>query len=528
MKLHTPSPQTAWRSEPLLPVLPHTTSLEIYDLRSALPEIKLSVVSLVGLVNRGPARLYLLESDDDTFWLTQLDPAFPQKTPPVAPAGLLAHLLTVYREQVQGVVIYDPGLPDTINIATTLAALRCGLVVAPAQAEEFQAAPYHLPVLADLRTHGWKTRLQAYAWAYQHLLPECSHAMVAGFDPNTSSSLRAFLVAHRVFIYWLDGRKRLPALAPGGLCEHGLLKRILASFQPGSLHMGWYIHEPSGVRLSSSSALLTFASDFCTNLEVWSNLSLPTAQEEPVSAKAPDLPAEDHLLEQQTGQRTIYLSFTISDGDNLQYCQHHMLRLWHDRARGSLPLGWTITPALPLALPYQAAFYLKSASATDEFIAAPSGAGYILPSHWPVQYRNEFLQLTARYMQAMPIRVLQVLDQHTFLGMKFLNPDLQKLFVERLAACGLRGILSGSGSSCPSWQMRTGVPIYQNLGLAINPRSAAHLITRAVARGTRYINVYIFAWKVTPGDLQAIVKQLGEHVVVVTPGRLLELIESEK
>jgi hypothetical protein len=528
MKLHTTRPQAAWRSEPLFPVLPHTTSLEIYDLRSALSEIKLSVVSLVGLVNRGPARLYVLENDDDVFWLTQLDPAFPRQTSSVAPDVLLVHLLTAYREQVQGLVIYDPDLLDTINVATTLAALRDGLVVSPAQAEAFQAEPYHLPVLADLRTHGWKTRLQAYAWASQHLLPECSHEMVAGLNPNTSSYLRAFLVAHRVFIYWLDGRKRIPSLSLGGLCERGLFKRILASFQPGSVHLGWYIHEPSGVRLSSSSAILTFASDYCTNLEVWSNLSLPTQQVDPTPVKAPDQLTEADLFEKQDGQRTIYLSFTMSDGDNLQYCQHHMLYLWRDRARGSLPLGWTITPALPLIMPYQAAFYLKSASANDEFIVAPSGAGYILPSHWPVQHREGFLQLTARYMQDMPVKVLQVLDSNTLMGMKFLNPGLQKLFVERLAVHGLRGIFSGSGSSRPSWQLRAGLPVYQNLGLAINPQVASRLVTRAVARGTRYINIYVFAWKVTPGDLQGIVKQLGEHVVVVTPGRLLELIGREK
>lgn len=525
--MRTATTKAAWRAGPLIPSLPQTSSLDIYDLRAASPETVLSVSSLAGLVNRGQAKIYLVENDDDEFWLEQVAPALPRTRTPVT-GDLLEHLLIRYREHVGGLIIYDPALLDTRNVASTLAALRSGLVVSPEQARGLQGAPYSAPVLADLRIHGWKTRLQAYAWAYQHLLAECSPDLLAGLNPGVCGGLRSFLVTQRVFTCWLDARRTLPSPTLGWLCERSLFKRVLANFHPGAVHLGWFVSEPFGIRLTSSSALLTFASDHCTNLAVWSSLPGNPIQADtrvPVGVST----GQDITDEREYGRKT-YLSFTISEGDNLQYCQHRLLRLWRDPARGSLPLGWTIAPALKQVMPDMAAFYYRTATENDTFIAGPSGAAYILPSLWPHKHRVAFLQLSAEFMRAMNLAHLQVLDSRswfTWFNMRFLNPGLQKIFAAQLTACGLRGIFSGAGDLYPSWHLRAGLPIYQNLGLALNSQRALHLIRSAIARGTRFINIYIFAWTINPGDLQRIMEQLGDEVCVVSPARLLELLEQE-
>jgi hypothetical protein len=184
-----------------------------------------------------------------------------------------------------------------------------------------------------------------------------------------------------------------------------------------------------------------------------------------------------------------------------------------------------MAPALWRAMPRLAAFYRRTATANDILIVGPSGIAYMLPSHWPREYHQAFLQVTAGSLRAMGATLLQVLDSGTWFSMRFLASNLQELFAGQLAAHGLRGILSGAGGFYPSWRRRAGLLIYQNLGLALNPRCTLSLIQRALARGTRFINVYIFAWNITPGDLQSIVQQLGSSVRVVTPARLLELIE---
>ena len=521
-ELSTIVPAAAWPGEALLPPLVQTTSLEIYDVRAASPDRLLSLATLVGLLNRGPAKVYLIENGDDEFWLQQLDPALPCTRSAVVGDEVLDHLLRNYREQIAGLVIYDPALLDTRNVASTLAALRAGLAVSPELVSALQESPYGLPVLADLRTYGWKNRIQAYLWAANHLLPECSSDLLAGLDPGICGSLRSFLVTQRVFTCWLDARRILPSPAAGWHCERGLFKRVLANFRPGAVHLGWFISEPFSIRLTSRAAILTLASDHCTNLAVWS--TLPGAHEIPTRTVTEE--AQEALDAHAT-----YLSFTISDGDNLQYCQHHLLHLWRDPARGRLPLGWTIAPALWQTMPRLAEFYRQSATENDNLIAGPSGVAYILPSYWPRKQRAAFLQMTAAALQAVDLTLLQVLDSRTWLSwfsMKFLNPGLQELFATQLAAGGLRGILSGAGSFFPSWSQRAGLPIYQNLGLALNPERTLSLIQSARARGIRFINVYIFAWNINPGDLQRIVEQLDGDIRVVTPARLLEFIRQTK
>lgn len=127
----------------------------------------------------------------------------------------------------------------------------------------------------------------------------------------------------------------------------------------------------------------------------------------------------------------------------------------------------------------------------------------------------------------MGLTLLQVLDSSTLFSMKFLRSDLQKLFAAQLAPYGLRGIFSGAGSLDPSWQSCGDLLIYQNLGLAMSPRRTLELIRYAAGRGHRFLNLYIFAWNITPGDLLRIVEHLDDSFCIVTPGHLLELIQQK-
>jgi len=526
VSLYTDTHYAGEQAYRLFPALPQTTHLTICDLRLTAPDLQLTIATLAGVVNRGPQRLYFIESDDDIFWLSELGASLPRTRLALAGDDLLAHLLTEYRDHLTGLILYDPALPDTRNVASVLAALDDGLAVSPTQAQQLQNDPYRLPVLADLRIHAWKSSVQVYRWAYDHLLPRCSANLLAGLDPTISARLRSFLVTHRIFTCWLDTRRIARLSSPGWLSGRGLFRHILARFAPGSLYLGWFPDEPSGIRLTSRAALLTLASDHCTNLTVWSNLPERARESDPTLSGSPTLSLEDRAGAGRQAKRT-YLSFTFSDGDNLQYCQHRLLRLWQDPARGSLPLGWTIAPALGQAMPALAAFYRRTATANDEFIAGPSGAAYLLPSRLPRAQRAAFLQRTAASMQAMQLTLLQILDSNTRFSMKWLHPGLQKLFIAHLAPYGLRGVFSGAGSVSPSWHRRAGLPIYQNLGLAMTPQRTLQLILRAAARGQRFINVYVFAWRISPGDLFEIVKQLDGTFCLVTPGRLLELIEQE-
>src|ERR1051326_7976580 len=102
-------------------------------------------------------------------------------------------------------------------------------------------------------------------------------------------------------------------------------------------------------------------------MEVWSAIQ-PPADASPVTDTASVATA--------AVANKVYVSFTVSDGDNLQYSQHRMMKLWRDQARGSLPIGWTLSPVLMQAAPALAHYYRFTATPNDELIAGPSGAGY--------------------------------------------------------------------------------------------------------------------------------------------------------
>ena len=411
-----------------------------------------------------------------------------------------------------------------------IAAQHDRIVVSPAQATVI--APIHaFPVLTDLRTYGWQSRAQAYDWALHTLRENCSSRLVAGLDPK-NVNLRPFLVATRTFIYFLDSRDYLPDFNDNLTSERHLLNEVLATFPAGATHLGWFLDESSGVALTSKAAIPVLATDNFTNLEVWAAMQSPTEAIPQQSVHTVNTAVPEDAK--------VYVSFTISDGDNLQYCQHHMKDIWRDNTRGEVPIGWTIAPALRQLTPLLADYYQRSASANDEFIAGPSGAGYMFPSHWPKEQLTDFLHKTGECMQNMGLSLLEVLDTQWLessgiplvstlipTGMIFFADGRQQQFVQELRSFGLQGILSGAGLRHPTWKLIDGIPFYQNLGLAGNVKQTIDMIQHAIANNAQrplFLNVYILAWSMNPSLLKQVVQQLGEQCEIVLPSTLLAML----
>jgi len=541
-----------WSAGRLLPAFQTPKHLTVYDVRGASREVQLSAATMAGLLNRLEPMVYQIITDEDAFWLKELLGAIPQDTSPTSGDGVLDGMLIPFRSSIQGMIIYDPNFVDSINIATTMAGQNDCIVVSPGQAADLQQA-YNLPVYSDLRNQHWSSRSQAYDWARQNLLNGASAHAVAGLNPMTAA-LRSFLVANRIFVYWLDSSSS----------EQGLIAQIYNVFAPEAVHLGWFIDEPSGVKLTSNSALPVLATDLCTNLEVWTGVQPMTS----IAQSKPGGPAGT------IDSSRVYVSFTISDGDNLQYIQHRMLQRWQDPARGSFPLGWTISPVLSQAAPAMAAYYVRTATAQDEFIAGPSGAGYMYPSQWPQQQLQAFLQLTVQLMRSMNLRTLEVLDMSddstggaSMLGILqqaistlvslgpgasileilqqvipileasipglrgsqlFSNAALQSSYTQALSTLGLQGILSGAGVKIPGLTFSTGgIPVYYNLGLADSVQSTLDLVnsvTSIMRQRPLFLNVYLLAWKMGPSDIKQVIQQLGSGYEVVKPGTLLNMI----
>lgn len=529
-----------WSIGRLIPRFQTITHLDICTANVASHETLITLTTLVGFINRPQPKVSLITGDDDAFWLKEVFGNVPQNSMPETNDSALDALLDRYSNNIQGLVIYDSRLEDSINVATMLAAQKDAIVVSATQAAALQSK-YSFSVLADLSTYGWKTRLQAYSWALQNLRAGCSSRLVAGVDAK-NVALRPFLVATRAFIYNLDSRAYLPDLrslfTDGFLSERRLMRQIFASYEPGAVNLGWFVDESSGVNLTSRAAMPVLATDHFSNLEVWTAVQ-PTSTTSVVATS-------EHDEKATSTANTVYVSFTISDGDNLQYSQHRMKNIWRDDARGTLPIGWTISPALLQAAPLLAEYYRVSATPNDEFIAGPSGLGYILPSHWPVKHLDAFLQATGKQMQAMNLKTLQLLDtdywqssglpfisiiRQASTGMVCSDASTQNRYVQALRPFGLQGIFNGAGLKKVASKSIDGIPFYQNLGLAGSVSSTVKMIKNVVnSRSERplFLNVYILAWTMGPSDLKAVSEQLGRGYEIVLPKTLLAMLAGQK
>ena len=65
---------------------------------------------------------------------------------------------------------------------------------------------------------------------------------------------------------------------------------------------------------------------------------------------------------------------------------------------GSVPLGWTISPALSELGPVILQHLTNTKTANDDFVGAPSGVGYTYPSVMTPAHLAQFAQLTGQYV----------------------------------------------------------------------------------------------------------------------------------
>jgi hypothetical protein len=219
--------------------------------------------TLEGLVNRQRPRVFLIqtppEDERGRFWLRHLDVPFTVLESPW-------QLFDRFAYAVRGTIVYDPVVPDTVNVATTLAGLESAVVAPPKLAARLRTR-YGLPILSDLRDR-FTEAMDAYTWQYEELWPRTTHRMLVALPARHGhffGALRDYAVANRAMVFWLD---------PTDAVERVLYERILADVEPNTPFLGWFPQgaagEWSGTELLSEHAVYTLAADRFQNLTVFS------------------------------------------------------------------------------------------------------------------------------------------------------------------------------------------------------------------------------------------------------------------
>ncbi len=381
--------------------LPHfSTPAETLDGLSIagrmMPETeKIMFVCLQGLVNRTKPRIFIYDQarEGKNKWPNLLglkieERAFADRW----------ELLRKYKDEVSGVVLYTTEKSDHFkNLATTAAALKNAIPVTQRDYDRMKEQGIELPVVEDLTSLPYTSAVEVYQYMYDTYWPQCTRRLLVSHRSMNAGYVRDMAVAAGTAIMWLDPRVE---------AEKEMLGKFLADMTPGkSIMIGWWAEERSGIGAGVEYGISTIPADYYENSTVYSGMDHIINY--PVVPKKPEL------------ENKIYLAVYLSDGDNVQYCQHAMSNLWDAKGRGIIPINWTVSPGLPDIGPGLLNYFYKTATPNDFLASGPSGLGYALvyDAHnyrWNTQGRKLFdpyTKFTQQYLEKSGLRVITVWDQ---------------------------------------------------------------------------------------------------------------------
>lgn len=504
--------------------VPPAAHLVVSDVTRQPPDMQLLLFSLQGLVNRSRPRLYLLYNPTDRKWLGWMLHRGWIRSIEEAPAETLVRR---FHTAFHGAVVTDPDLPASKNVATMLAGVRTALVASPRM-----AARLRLPVVADLRGR-WKTSVAAYAWAFDHLWPQLTHKVIACSYPD-HLALRDYLVANRVFIFWLsgpiDGAK--PYADP--TAEARLMERLFARM-PANIPVMSYpwagagvgIGEGPGVTLFAQFAKYLVGSVDLSNLTVHSGIRPARLAQQP--APAPPALQRDRA----------YVAVVISDGDNLPVlATGNYPQLWAQPQRGHIPLGWTVSPSASMLIPDIVDYYYRTETADDMFLGAVSGIGYTYPDSYATRYRPEdrarvwdgFLDQTRSYMAKEDLTDLWVMGvsaDRLLASYALRIPQLDGLFPDYG-----RRVAGYADATYPTARL---VPVFHAVTNWSDGMQREAQIASVVAQVRQitpqqrpcFLQLFVLNWFSDLGMLREIERRLGPDYAFVRPDQLVKLYSEE-
>ena len=360
---------------------------------SMSPSEKAMFASLQGLVNKIKPRIILfdVEKEGKYKWPNNLHlntKDYPDKW----------SLLKKYMGEISGVILYDQEKSiHYLNLATTVGGIKNAIPVTPEDLANLKANGFNFTVVEDLTNLKYTTAAEIYQYLYDNYWKNCTKRLLVSLNARLSAYIRDIGIASGSAIVWLDPRKNE---------EAAVLKLFLGDMKAGkSIITGWWAEERSGIGIGVTYGISTIPSDFYENATVYSgtshNIQLP------VVPKKPKL------------ENKIYLAIFLSDGDNVQYCQHAMSTLWDNKNRGAVPINWTVSPGLADIGPGLLNYYYATATPNDFFASGPSGLGYALiyDAHnkkWNMtkdEHAEAYTKFTQQYLEKSGLRVITIWDE---------------------------------------------------------------------------------------------------------------------
>jgi hypothetical protein len=402
----------SWPQRQALPHFASPAALDTIEVQSLTRDEQIAFSALQGQVNREQPRIFLIDNRSDEGRLTWAQTS----TVNLRLATNYTRenkydLLAKYARELEGAVLYDPSIsPHYRNLAGTIAGLRRAIPITTEIETQCRQRGINLKTVADLRQMALSSPVEIYEHLYSNYWAQCSKRLIVSARPIDRGGdfhhTRDLAAAVGAAVVWLDAR--VPA-------ERELLRKYYRTMQAGdAVMLGWHATERSGITTASEFGIGTLPADHYLNATVYSGMDH--------RLEIPPVPKMPRL------ENKAYVALFLSDGDNIQYAQRAMRRIW-DRSegdRGKFPLNWTMAPGLVDIGPALLNYYYRTATSNDCFVSGPSGMGYLMPFNTlkepgaPVGLHlsdparmDGYARLTETYLQRSGLRVVTIWDDAT-------------------------------------------------------------------------------------------------------------------
>lgn len=469
---------------------------------------KVILSTLAGLAARVTGdQVYINEGGPSSVWLKQMQNKYGI---PVNTYNALAPLVQHYVETgvIKGYIVYTPyseGQSHSINVATSLCGLLRGIAVPESLVDKVKAMGVTTELM-DVRSYDEK-------WLYENYKDQLDKSLAADMKPEIFHHLRDYITMTNAFAFYDYNARR----------DWSWRTSILKDLDKGAYCFGYYdLDEWGMVNNASQLGVSMLPTDQAANLATLSSIYDTTGLKQRPATK-----------EVVTEENVHYVTFLVSDGDNIAF------NLWgqqgymdHD-LHGQFPLGYTISPSLYDLAPAALRWYYENSKEGDYFVAGPSGSSYIFPSKMSDADLDDYLAKLNEYVDKSGLNICNILDQKIMDNPKVYNkylaqPNIDAIFYTGYGEKG-DGRIKFSDNGKPVIEQRS--VLWEDIDGGSNRGEESTVISQINSRSANphsadgYTFVFVHCWTKNQQSIKTVIDGLNDNVRVVPVDQFVQLVK---